>query len=149
MRVVRVARAELVGAGQHDDGDAVRARGVGDELAARRGDERAVAEDGVRAQNHLVDAGHDREDGGVGDEDDGDAGAGEGFVEGFAGEDVVVGVVGVGVAGDEGVHFAMVVRVEFGVDDGEFPLGGGFEEEALHGGGGGVGEDDFVRVDML
>jgi hypothetical protein len=137
--VIRVPRAELVGAGQDNDGDAVGAGGVGDEPAPRGGDEGAVGEEGVGAQDHLVDAGHQGEDGRVGDEDDGDAGGGEGSVEELGGEGVIV-VVGVGgVAGDDGVHFVVVVRVGFGVDDSEFPFGGGFEEEALHGGGGGVG----------
>ena len=43
----------------------------------------------------------------------------------------------------------MVVWVGFGVDDGEFALAGGGGEELLHGLRGGVGEDDFVAVDVV
>ena len=120
---------------------------LGDRFRPGGSDEPAVGEDDVRAEDDFVDARHQREDGRVRDQDDGDAGRGEGFLEVVGGQ-VVLGVL-VGLARHGGVGGFVVVGECFGVDDGEFASGGCFEEELLHGDGGGVGHDDLVGVDVV
>jgi hypothetical protein len=103
----------------------------------------------VRGQDDFVDARHEGEDGGVGDQDYRDAHCGQGLPALVSiARRVVVGAFAAAVD-DSGVCGEVVVWVGFGVDDGEFALAGGGGEELLHGLRGGVGENDFVAVDMV
>lgn len=144
-----VCRREFVHAREDDDGDAVGFGREGDGGCAGCGDQRAVGEYGVWRQDDFVDAGHESEDGGVGDEDDGDSELGESFPPSVFGAGLR------GSADDGGVSGGVVVGVGFGVDDCEFSS---FDTEAafccsieksLDCGAGCVGEDDLVVVDVI
>lgn len=50
---------------------------------------------------------------------------------------------------DSGVCVLMVIRIRLGMDDGKLALRGGLKQEFLDSGRGCVGEDDFVRVNVV
>lgn len=137
-----------MGGGQDDDGDTVETGGFDDGFRPSRRKQRAVRQDGVRVENHLGGAGHDGEDGRVRDQDHRDPGRRQGFREGLVGQHIVV-LGAVLAAGQEGVRLVVVVRVGFGVYDGELAFRGGTKEESLDSDGGGVGEDGLVGVDLF
>lgn len=89
-------------------------------------------------QDDFAGTRHDGEDGRVWNHDDRDACRSEWFGKGVAGQIFVVfgssRTAGMGVVScEQSVGLDVVVGVCFGMDDGEFAFGCGFEEEALDG----------------
>lgn len=120
---------------------------LGDGFGSCSGDETAVGEDDMCAEDDFVDTRHQGEDRGVGNHDDGDAGGGEGFGEGF-GSKIVFAFAGMS-TNNSSVGSFVVVGKGLSVYDRELPFGRRFEEEFLHCGGRGMRENDFVGVDVL
>lgn len=110
---------------------------LSDCLRSRSSDEPAISENDMRAENDFINAGHKCEDCSVGNDDDGDTGGSEGFGEEF-GAEVVFAFAGV-FADYGGVGGFVVIGEGFRVYDRELPLRSRFEEEFLHGCGGGMG----------
>lgn len=76
LKIERVNRAELVNACDYDNRCAMHPRCLGYGFCPCSGDETTVRKDDMCTEDDLVDAGHQREDSGIGDHDDGDAGGG-------------------------------------------------------------------------
>ena len=108
-------------------------------------DEGAIGEDGVGGENAFCSARDEGEDVGLWDHDDADPSLDQRLLEAVDVRcfDAVV------VAGDDGVRFGVGIGVALSVDDGELPLCGCFEQEALNCETCSVGEDGFGRMDVV
>lgn len=146
VKIERIDRAQFVNTAHNDDGSLVNLGSAGNDPCARSSDETAVREDRMCAQDDLVDTRHQRKDGRVWDEYDGDAESNQRLLECLGTQLVVITE---GVAADSGVGVFMVVGEGFGVNDGELALSSGLEKELLHRRGGSMCEDNLVGMDML
>lgn len=125
-----VDRAELVDTAHNDHGGLVHLGRASDDPRACRSHQSAVGKNRVRAQDDLVDTGHEREDCGIRDQDNSDAQGDQRFLESLGAQNVVV--LG-GLSADSGMGRFMVVGIRFGMDHGELALGRSLEQEFLDG----------------